>query len=236
MSTSTESAPSKAAKDHVKIRVYNTLTREKEPFHTVQPGKVSMYLCGPTVYKEAHIGHMVGPVIFDCIKRYLVYSGYDVKWVVNITDVDDKLIAESKRRGISMAEVADEMTQDYLENLQALGVDQIDEMPRATDHIQDIIDFTAEPGEKRVRVRIGWGRLLRSRQRPRLRQTQQSYGRQPARRRRGDGCPEEGGWRFRVVEKQQAWRALLGQPVGQGSSGLAHRVLGHEPCDPGRGV
>ncbi len=143
MSTSTESAPTKPGKDHVNMRVYNTLTREKEPFQTVRPGKVGMYLCGPTVYKEAHIGHMVGPVIFDCIKRYLVYSGYDVKWVVNITDVDDKLIAESRRRNISMAAVAEEMTQDYLGNLQALGVDQIDEMPRATDHIQDIIDFTA---------------------------------------------------------------------------------------------
>ena len=60
------------------IRVYNTLTREKEPFTTVRPGHVGIYLCGPTVYKPAHIGHMVGPVIFDVIKRYLVYSGYEV--------------------------------------------------------------------------------------------------------------------------------------------------------------
>jgi cysteinyl-tRNA synthetase len=97
-SNATESFPS--------IRVYNTLSKTKEPFVTVQPGKVGMYLCGPTVYKEAHIGHMVGPVIFDTIKRFLAYSGYDVTWVVNITDVDDKLIAESRRRGISMFQVA----------------------------------------------------------------------------------------------------------------------------------
>jgi cysteinyl-tRNA synthetase len=82
------------------IRVYNTLTRQKEPFRTVQPGQVGIYLCGPTVYKEAHIGHMVGPVIFDTIKRYLVYNGYQVTWVVNITDIDDKIIAESERRQI----------------------------------------------------------------------------------------------------------------------------------------
>ena len=125
------------------IRVYNTLTRAKEPFETVTPGKVGMYLCGPTVYREAHIGHMVGPVIFDCIKRYLRYCGYDVTWVVNITDVDDKLINEANQRGIPMSQVAVEMTQDYVNNLAAFGVDQIDEMPLATDHIQHIIAFIA---------------------------------------------------------------------------------------------
>jgi cysteinyl-tRNA synthetase len=125
------------------LRVYSTLTRQKEPFQTVRPGHVGMYLCGPTVYKEAHIGHMVGPVIFDCVKRYLVYCGFDVTWVVNITDVDDKLIAESNRRGISMSQVAEEMTADYLANLSAMGVDQIDQLPRATEHMDGIIAFIA---------------------------------------------------------------------------------------------
>jgi len=69
------------------LRVYNTLTRQKEDFQTVHPGKVGMYVCGPTVYKPSHVGHMVGPVIFDTVKRYLTYLGYDVTWVVNITDV-----------------------------------------------------------------------------------------------------------------------------------------------------
>lgn len=121
------------------IQVYNTLSKTKQPLDTVQPGKVGIYLCGPTVYDKAHIGHMVGPVIFDTIKRYLVYNGYDVTLVVNITDVDDKLINKAKERGISMAEVADENTQDYLANLQALGVDQIDAMPKATENIDEII-------------------------------------------------------------------------------------------------
>ena len=85
------------------IRVYNTLTKQKEPFETVAPGKVGIYLCGPTVYKASHIGHMVGPVIFDAIKRYLTYSGYEVTWVVNITDVDDKLIGQQHERGIPMS-------------------------------------------------------------------------------------------------------------------------------------
>jgi cysteinyl-tRNA synthetase len=123
------------------IHVYNTLSRDKEPLVTVQPGRVGMYLCGPTVYKPSHIGHMVGPVIFDTVKRHLSYSGWQVIWVVNITDVDDKLIAESSRRGTTMAALAEEMTADYLENLAALGVTSIDEMPKATDHIGTIIRF-----------------------------------------------------------------------------------------------
>ena len=130
------------------IRVYNTLSRTKETFQPVRPGKVGIYLCGPTVYKPSHIGHMVGPVIFDTIKRYLVYSGYEVTLVVNITDVDDKLIAESGRRGMSMAELAAEMTADYMSNIAALRVDTIDHFPRCTENIDEIIRFTTTLLEK----------------------------------------------------------------------------------------
>lgn len=124
------------------LRVYNTLSRTKEPFEPVQPGKVGIYLCGPTVYKPSHIGHMVGPVIFDAVKRYLVYSGYQVTLVVNITDVDDKLIAESTKRGMPMAQLAAEMTADYMNNIKALGVDAIDHFPCCTENIDEIIQFT----------------------------------------------------------------------------------------------
>ena len=123
------------------IEVYSTLTRTKAPLTTVKPGHVGMYLCGPTVYKPSHIGHMVGPVIFDTVKRHLVYSGWTVTWVVNVTDVDDKIIAESTARGTTKAKLATEMTADYLENLAVLGVTGIDEMPKATEHIGTIIAF-----------------------------------------------------------------------------------------------
>jgi cysteinyl-tRNA synthetase len=126
------------------LRVFNTLTKNKEPFETVKPGKVGMYLCGPTVYKPSHIGHMVGPVIFDAIKRYLVYSGYEVTWVVNITDVDDKLINESNARGMPMAKLAEEMTADYMHNIEAMGVDTIDHFPRCTATMPEIIQFTRD--------------------------------------------------------------------------------------------
>lgn len=91
---------------------------------------------------------MVGPVIFDTIKRYLRYSGYDVTWVVNITDVDDKLIAKSRERNLPMSQIACEMTADYLSNLRELGVNQIDYLPRATDHMPQIISFIKALEEK----------------------------------------------------------------------------------------
>ncbi|NQT38626.1 MAG: cysteine--tRNA ligase [Planctomycetes bacterium] len=130
------------------IRVYNTLSKSKEPFEPVTPGEVGIYLCGPTVYKPSHIGHMVGPVIFDTVKRYLAYNGFDVTWVVNITDVDDKLIVRSGELGISMADLAAKMTGDYLHCLELMGVDTIDHRPRATDHMDEIIRFTSELVEK----------------------------------------------------------------------------------------
>jgi cysteinyl-tRNA synthetase len=141
MSTATQTKKSKSAipNPHPSLRIYSTLSKTKDPFKTVEAGKVGIYLCGPTVYDKAHIGHMVGPVIFDCIKRYLVYCGYDVTWVVNITDVDDKLIKKANERGISMLDVAEENIGDYNFNLTALGVDQIDHFPRATECMDEII-------------------------------------------------------------------------------------------------
>ncbi len=121
------------------LRVYNTLTRQKEAFQTVTPGKVGMYVCGPTVYKPSHVGHMVGPVIFDTVKRYLTYSGYQVTWIVNITDVDDKLIVRSKELGTTVKELAERMTADYVACLRRLGVTSIDHMPKATEHIPEMI-------------------------------------------------------------------------------------------------
>jgi len=140
---STQSSPAaRLQAQRTTIRLYNTLSKSKEPLAPIEPGKVGIYLCGPTVYKPSHIGHMVGPVIFDAIKRYLVYAGYEVTWVVNITDVDDKLIKEASARGMKMSEVADEMTADYMHNLRRMGVDTIDHFPKATENIDEIIQLT----------------------------------------------------------------------------------------------
>jgi cysteinyl-tRNA synthetase len=121
------------------LRVYNTLSGEKEPFETVFPGKVGIYLCGPTVYKAPHIGHMVGPIIFDAIKRYLKFKGYDVLWIVNITDVDDKLIEAAAKFNTTVDGLATRYTAEYLECLAALGIDTIDRFPKASEHMPEII-------------------------------------------------------------------------------------------------
>ncbi len=148
-STATSPASADTACDsRPSIRVYNTLSKTKEPFSPLRPPRVGMYLCGPTVYAESHIGHMVGPVIFDTIKRFLTYCGYEVTFVVNITDVDDKLIKKSQERGIPMSQIAVEMTADYLANLKELGVNQINHLPRATDHMDQIIAFIGSLEEK----------------------------------------------------------------------------------------
>jgi len=123
------------------LRVYNTLTKEKAEFTPVEKGKVGMYVCGPTVYKPSHIGHMVGPVIFDAVKRYLTYLGYQVTFVVNITDVDDKLIVRAKELGTTVKELAEKMTADYRDCLKRLNVTGIDLMPRATEHIGEMIEM-----------------------------------------------------------------------------------------------
>ncbi|MBN2064557.1 MAG: cysteine--tRNA ligase [Sedimentisphaerales bacterium] len=123
------------------LRLYNTVSKEKELFEPVNPGKVGIYVCGPTVYKPSHIGHAVGPVIFDALKKYLTFKGYQVTLVVNITDVDDKMIIEAANRGISVAELADEVSASYFEAMNLLGVDSIDMFPRATAHIEDMFDL-----------------------------------------------------------------------------------------------
>src|SRR5437588_10050885 len=130
------------------LQVYSTLTSKKEPFHK-RPGEaVSIYVCGPTVYKPSHIGHMVGPVIFDTVKRYLTYLGYEVTFVVNITDVDDKLIVRAKELGTTVKDLAERMTADYAEALKKLNVTGIDRMPKATEHIPEMIGMIGRLIEK----------------------------------------------------------------------------------------
>ena len=125
------------------LRIYNTLTRTKDVFEPVTPGRVGMYLCGPTVYKSPHVGHMVGPIIFDAIKRYLLFKGYAVTWVVNITDVDDKLIHAAAERKLPMADVATLHTAEYVAALKALGIDTVDAFPKATEHMPEIVAMIA---------------------------------------------------------------------------------------------
>lgn len=123
------------------IKIYNTLSHEKEVFKPIEEGKVSMYVCGPTVYNYIHIGNARSTVAFDVIRRYLEYRGYDVKFVSNFTDVDDKIIKAAKEENMTTEELSDKYIAAYFEDTGALNVKKADVHPRVKDHIQEIIDF-----------------------------------------------------------------------------------------------
>ena len=123
------------------LRVFNTLHRKKEDFHPVEPGKVRMYVCGPTVYDSCHIGHARSVVVFDVIARYLKAIGYDVLYVRNFTDVDDKIIDKANQLGIDSTTVAERFIKEFYEDMDALNVERATIEPKATDHITQIIQF-----------------------------------------------------------------------------------------------
>ncbi len=121
------------------LRVYNTLTREKSDFSPIEEGKVRMYVCGPTVYDSAHVGHAMSAMVFDVVRRYLIYLGYDVHYVMNFTDVDDKIIDRAKRLGVDPIELAEKYIEEYKKNLEDLNILPPTEHPRATNEIDAII-------------------------------------------------------------------------------------------------
>ncbi|MGN7409573.1 cysteine--tRNA ligase [Sporosarcina sp. SAFN-010] len=123
------------------IQLYNTLTRKKEPFVPITEGEVKMYVCGPTVYNYIHIGNARPVIAFDTVRRYLEYRGYNVKFVSNFTDVDDKIIKAANELGEEVPELTERFIQAYFEDVGALGCKKADMHPRVTDHIQDVIDF-----------------------------------------------------------------------------------------------
>jgi cysteinyl-tRNA synthetase len=129
------------------LRIYNTLTRQKEDFETLEPGKVSMYICGPTVYSKAHVGHAMSALVFDIIRRYLEYRGYDVRFVMNYTDVDDKIIQRAQEQARDPFELAEAYIQEFQRNLQALNILPATVNPRATEEIDYIIRMITELGE-----------------------------------------------------------------------------------------
>ena len=123
------------------MQVYNTLTNRKEEFVPIEPGKVKMYVCGPTVYNFFHIGNARPFVVFDTLRRYFKYRGYEVKFVQNFTDVDDKIINRAKEEGITAPEVSEKYIKEYFNDAEALGVLKADVHPKVSEHIPEIIDF-----------------------------------------------------------------------------------------------
>ncbi|MBY0121896.1 cysteine--tRNA ligase [Bacillus sp. S/N-304-OC-R1] len=123
------------------IQIYNTLTRQKEPFIPLEEGKVKMYVCGPTVYNYIHIGNARPPIVFDTVRRYFEYRGYDIKYISNFTDVDDKLIRAANELGEEVPVIAERFIDAFYEDVSALGCKRADVHPRVTESMDIIIEF-----------------------------------------------------------------------------------------------
>jgi cysteinyl-tRNA synthetase len=155
------------------IRIYNTLTRQVEEFRTIEEGKVRMYVCGPTVYADAHVGHAMAAIVFDTVRRYLAFRGYDVHYVTNFTDVDDKIINRANDTGQDPIALANHYADEYLRHLDDLNVLPADEYPKVSREIGHIVGFIQDLGENgyayeldgdvyfRVRADQDYGKLSR---------------------------------------------------------------------------
>ncbi len=130
------------------MKIYNTLTRTKEEFVPLEPGKVKMYVCGPTVYNYIHIGNARPICVFDTLRRYLEYRGYEVTMVQNFTDIDDKIIRKANEEGVSAAEVAERYIKEYLTDAKGLGIRPATIHPKATENIDTIIKVVRTLEEK----------------------------------------------------------------------------------------
>jgi len=124
-----------------RMRIHNTMTGKKEEFVPVTPGQVQMYVCGITVYDHCHIGHARSAIVFDVMRRYLKYKGFGVTFIKNFTDIDDKIINKAKQEGITWDRVAQKYIEEYYQDMESLGVDRADVEPKATEHIQEIVDI-----------------------------------------------------------------------------------------------
>lgn len=125
------------------MKIYNSLTRKKEEFVPLEPGKVSMYVCGPTVYNYFHIGNGRTFIVFDTIRRYMEYRGYEVNFVQNFTDIDDKMINKANEENTTVKEIGDKYICEYYKDADGLNIKRATTNPRATEYISEIIEFVS---------------------------------------------------------------------------------------------
>src|SRR5574344_1113321 len=130
------------------MKIFNTMTRSKEEFKPLEEGKVKMYVCGPTVYNYIHVGNARPFIIFDTLRRYLEYRGYEVKYIQNFTDVDDKIIKRANEEGISSTEVSEKYIAEYKKDAEGLNVRPATVHPKVTENMDIIIDIVKTLVEK----------------------------------------------------------------------------------------
>ena len=145
------------------MKIYNTMTRKKEEFIPLEEGKVKMYVCGPTVYNFIHLGNARPFTVFDTLRRYFEYRGYEVTYIQNFTDVDDKIIKMSHEEGISPEEVAEKYIKEYFIDCDGLGIKRATVHPQVTDNIENIIVFVQDLIDKGYAYEAGGDVLFRTR-------------------------------------------------------------------------
>ncbi len=216
------------------IRVYNDMTRQKEEFVPLHPGKVGIYVCGVTPYNHPHIGNARPFVVWDGIRRFLEHEGYDVTYVQNFTDVDDKIIRAANTEGVTWDVIANRYIKAYFEVMDKLHVKRAHIYPRVSEHIPDIIHTVQQL------IDNGYGYVVDGDVYYRVEKFSH-YGELSGRKlddmmagaRVEVDERKENPMDFAPVEERQTGRTFLGQPLGQGTPGLAHRMLGHELQIPG---
>ncbi|EFK95577.1 Cysteinyl-tRNA synthetase [sediment metagenome] len=234
------------------MKVYNSLSRNKEELVPLKPGQIGMYVCGPTVYDDPHIGHARSAYIFDVVRRYLTYKGFKVLFVRNVTDVDDKIINKAKEMtkaaGGDLVAATGQIAKTYLEAyhnaMGALGIGRPDKEPKATEYIPKMITFIealiangaayASGGDVYFDIKTArsYGKLSNQNL-----EKMESGGKDIA------GREEEGSPGLRVMEERQGGRAVVGEPVGEGAPGwhiecsvMSSDILGDEFDIHGGGV
>ena len=209
------------------MKLYNTMTRQKEEFVPLDAELIKMYSCGPTVYNYFHIGNARPFIIFDTLRRYFEFKGQKVKFVQNFTDIDDKMISNAAKEGISVGELAERYIREYFVDAQGLNIRAADVHPRATENIDAIINLISKLEKKGYAYTAGgyvyfdtqkfegYGKL-----------SGQNLEELEAGARINVGKTKRIRW-LRALEGAEAGGACLGQPLGSGQTGLAYRMLGN---------
>ena len=209
------------------LKIYDTFDARKKDFVPVRQGKVGMYMCGMTVQDRPHVGHMLAFVCGDMMRRYLEYKGFDVTYVQNFTDVDDKIIARANAEGIDFAAVAERYTDEYFKYADLLNIKRATVHPKATEHIGDIIELVKTLESKGLAYAAGGDVYFEIARFP-------EYGRLSKKRIED----LQAGARVEVGEHKRSpldfalWKGAkegepLGKPVGPWQAGLGDRVLRH---------
>ncbi len=142
------------------MKIYNTLTRQKETFTPIEEGKVRMYVCGPTVYNLIHIGNARPMIVFDTFRRYMEYKGYEVNYVTNFTDVDDKIIKKAQEEGVDASEISSRYIAECKKDMEDMNIRPATVHPLATQEIDGMIEMIRTLIEKGYACGGGWNGLL----------------------------------------------------------------------------